>query len=201
MIYDIDKHGLSGQRKLFGSLFFVQKRNCPEGQPLWKIVLNFEQVGRNPAAVFELYPVEAVSSAIDSCRCRSRKELAERFGYSSRNVARYLRINDLIRPIRDLVDGSRISLVAAVELSYLDAGEQWLVYRGILSRGTEADTQSSGRIVIIKGMIPTGKQVDTGTGQSGWLLHRRNHKHSIRYIELILLLKNPLIKIYVRTRL
>ena len=25
--------------------------------------------------------------------------------------------------------------MAAVELSYLDAGEQWLVYRGILSRG------------------------------------------------------------------
>ena len=68
-------------------------------------------------------------------RCRSRKELAERIGYSSRNVARYLRISDLIRPIRDLVDGNRISLVAAVELSYLDAGEQWLVYRGILSRG------------------------------------------------------------------
>ena len=98
-------------------------------------MLNSEQVGRNPAAVFELYPVVAVSSAVDSCRCRSRKELAERFGYSCRSVARYLRISDLIQPIRDLVDGSRISLVAAVELSYLDAGEQWLVYRGILSRG------------------------------------------------------------------
>ena len=69
------------------------------------------------------------------CRCRSRKELTERFGYSSRNVDRYLRINDLIQPIKDLVDTSRISLVGAVELSYLDAGEQWLVYRGILSRG------------------------------------------------------------------
>ena len=113
----------------------MQKRNCPEGQLLWKIVLNFEQVGRNPAAVFELYPVATVSSAVDSCRCRSRKELAERFGYSSRNVARYLRINDLIRPIRDLVDGSRISLVAAVELSYLDVVEQWIVYRAILSSG------------------------------------------------------------------
>ena len=73
--------------------------------------------------------------------------------------------------------------------------------QGHFIKGIEADTQSSGRIVIIKGMIPTGKQVDTGTGQSGWLLHRRNHKHSIRYIELILLLKNPLIKIYIRTRL
>ena len=65
-------------------------------------------------------------------RCRSRKDLAERFGYSSRNVARYLRINELIQPIKDLVDTSRISLVAAVEVSHLDAGEQWLFYRGIL---------------------------------------------------------------------
>ena len=37
-----------------------------------------------------------------------------------------MRINELIQPIKDLVDTSRISLVAAVELSYLDAGEQWL---------------------------------------------------------------------------
>ena len=46
--------------------FFVQKRNCPERQPLWRIVLNSEQVGCNPAAVFELYPVVAVSSAVDA---------------------------------------------------------------------------------------------------------------------------------------
>ena len=46
--------------------FFVQKRNCPGGQPLWGIVLNSEQVGRYPAAVFKLYPVEAVSSAVDA---------------------------------------------------------------------------------------------------------------------------------------
>ena len=51
---------------LFSSLFFVQKRNCPEGQPLWRIVLNSEQMGRNPAAVFELYPVVAVRSAVDA---------------------------------------------------------------------------------------------------------------------------------------
>ena len=45
------------------------------------------------------------------------------------------RMKKNLEPIKDLVDTSRISLVAAVELSYLDAGEQWLVYRGILSRG------------------------------------------------------------------
>ena len=46
--------------------FFVQKRNCPGGQPLWGIVLNSEQMGCNPAAVFKLYPVIAVSSAVDA---------------------------------------------------------------------------------------------------------------------------------------
>ena len=68
-------------------------------------------------------------------RSRSRKELAERFGYSSRNVARYLRINDLIQPLKDLVDGNKISLVAAVELSYLPVGEQWIVYNVISKKG------------------------------------------------------------------
>ena len=68
-------------------------------------------------------------------RSRSRKELAERFGYSSRNVARYLRINDLIQPLKDFVDGNKISLVAAVELSYLPVGEQWIVYNVISKKG------------------------------------------------------------------
>ena len=128
--------------------YLHKKGTVPKDSPLWRIVFNSEQMGCNPAAVFELYPVEAVSSAIDSCRCRSRKELAERFGYSSRNVARYLRINDLIRPIRDLVDGSRISLVAAVELSYLDVVEQWIVYRAILSSGLKLKYRAAEELLL-----------------------------------------------------
>ena len=46
--------------------FFVQKRNCPGGQPLWGIVLNSEQMGCNPASAFEQYPVITVSSAVDA---------------------------------------------------------------------------------------------------------------------------------------
>ena len=98
--------------------YLHKKGTVPKDSPLWRIVLNSEQMGCNPAAVFELYPVEAVSSAVDSCRCRSRKELAERFGYSSRNVARYLRVNDLIRPLRTLVNCRRTSIEAEMELSY-----------------------------------------------------------------------------------
>jgi ParB family chromosome partitioning protein len=79
-------------------------------------------------------------------RCRSRKELAERFGYSSRNVARYLRINDLIQPLKDLVDGNKISLVAAVELSYLPVGEQWIVYNVISKKGLKLKQRVAGEL-------------------------------------------------------
>jgi ParB family chromosome partitioning protein len=79
-------------------------------------------------------------------RSRSRKELAERFGYSSRNVARYLRINDLIQPLKDLVDGNKISLVAAVELSYLPVGEQWIVYNVISKKGLKLKQRVAGEL-------------------------------------------------------
>lgn len=45
-------------------------------------------------------------------RLKSRDALAEEYGYSSRNVARYLRINSLIRPFKDLVDNNKIDCAA-----------------------------------------------------------------------------------------
>ena len=58
---------------------------------------------------------------------KSRDALAEEYGYSSRNVARYLRINSLIRPFKNLVDDNRIALLAAVDVSYLSEEEQGTV--------------------------------------------------------------------------
>ena len=46
--------------------FLCKKGTVPKDSPLWRIVLNSEQVGRYPAAVFKLYPVIAVSSAVDA---------------------------------------------------------------------------------------------------------------------------------------
>lgn len=42
-------------------------------------------------------------------KLKSRDALAEEYGYSSRNVARYLRINNLIGPIKDLLNTNRIA--------------------------------------------------------------------------------------------
>lgn len=70
-------------------------------------------------------------------RLKSRDALAEEYGYSSRNVARYLWINSLIRPFKDLVDDNKIALLSAVDVSYLAEAEQETVYKVIDAMGVK----------------------------------------------------------------
>lgn len=50
-------------------------------------------------------------------------------------MARYLRINHLIRPIKELLDTNRIAFLAAVDMSYLADEEQKAVYKVIDEKG------------------------------------------------------------------
>lgn len=52
-------------------------------------------------------------------------------------MARYLRINSLIRPFKNLVDDNRIALLAAVDVSYLSEEEQGTVYQVIDEMGVK----------------------------------------------------------------
>lgn len=109
-------------------------------------------------------------------RFKTRDVLAEEYGYSSRSAARYLRINSLIRPFKDLVDDNKIALLAAVDVSYLSEEEQETVYKVISAMGvklkpkmaeelrkhggelTEAMTEN-----LIEGMIVRKASCDEGT--------------------------------------
>lgn len=62
-------------------------------------------------------------------RLKSRDRVADEYGLSSRNVARYLRINYLIRPYKDLIDKGNLALLAAVDLSYMSEDEQNLILK------------------------------------------------------------------------
>jgi ParB family chromosome partitioning protein len=64
-------------------------------------------------------------------KLKSRDVVAEEYGLSSRNAARYLRLNKLIRPFKDLVDRNGIAMLAAVDVSFLTEDEQEMVY-GVL---------------------------------------------------------------------
>lgn len=57
-------------------------------------------------------------------RLRSDEELAQQTGDSRNQIHRYIRLTYLIKPLLDMVDGGRIALRPAVELSYLREQEQ-----------------------------------------------------------------------------
>lgn len=66
----------------------------------------------------------------------ARHELAEALGESARQVQRYIRLTELIKPLQDMVDGIHedgftMALNPAYELSFLKADEQELVVKVI----------------------------------------------------------------------
>ena len=52
-------------------------------------------------------------------KLKSLDVIASEYGFSSRNAARYLRLNYLIQPFKNLMDENKIALLAAVDVSYL----------------------------------------------------------------------------------
>ena len=57
-------------------------------------------------------------------KLRSDDEIGSVTGESGRQIQRYIRLTELIRPILDMVDDKKIKFVPAVELSYLTAKQQ-----------------------------------------------------------------------------
>ena len=63
---------------------------------------------------------------------RSNQQVGDEVGDSARQVARYIRLTELIPELLELVDEGKIALRPAVELSYLTKDEQELVHEQIL---------------------------------------------------------------------
>ena len=60
-------------------------------------------------------------------RLTSAEVIGEKYGMSHDNVARYIRINKLIEPIKERVDDGEIAVRSAVSLSYLPENQQGIV--------------------------------------------------------------------------
>lgn len=63
----------------------------------------------------------------DVHRLKSRDAIGEECGMTGRNIARYIRVNQLEQPLKERLDNGTLSLVAAVDLSYLSDKEQKVV--------------------------------------------------------------------------
>lgn len=60
----------------------------------------------------------------DVHRLKSRDAVGEEYGMTGRNIARYIRVNQLEQPLKKRLDDGKLPLVASVDLSYLSAEEQ-----------------------------------------------------------------------------
>ena len=58
---------------------------------------------------------------------KSRELVGQEYGMTGRNIARYMRVNKLIRSFKDRLDAGDLTLTAAVELSYLSEDKQNIV--------------------------------------------------------------------------
>ena len=68
-------------------------------------------------------------------KLKSRDAMAAEYGFSSRNAARYLRLNYLIQPFKNLMDENKIALLAAVDVSYLTENEQKMLWNIVERQG------------------------------------------------------------------
>ena len=60
-------------------------------------------------------------------QAKSRELIGQEYGMTGRNIARYVRCNQLIPAFKEMLDDGSLTIIAGVELSFLSEGEQALV--------------------------------------------------------------------------
>ena len=92
--------------------------------------------------------------ATDLIGKRSDKILGEQVGESKDTIRRYIRLTELIPPILDMVDETKIAMRPAVELSYLPKEEQELLLDAMQ---LEDCTPSHAQAIKIRGFSKEGR--------------------------------------------
>lgn len=70
-------------------------------------------------------------------RAKKKRIVEEDFGISIRNGFRYIRLTQLIPEFGQMVNEEKMTFASGVALSYLNSEEQKLLYRTIVSLGTD----------------------------------------------------------------
>lgn len=95
--------------------------------------------GKRNDIIRELQILSCVNPKDTCChngnKLKSLDVIASEYGFSSRNAARYLRLNHLIRPFKNMMDKNKIALLAAVDVSYLTVEEQQMLWNIVERQG------------------------------------------------------------------
>ncbi len=62
-------------------------------------------------------------------QAKSRELIGEEYGMTGRNIARYVRSNQLIPTFKDMLDDGSLTMVVGIEVSFLSQEEQKLVFK------------------------------------------------------------------------
>ena len=89
----------------------------------------------------------------DVHKSKSRDGIGEEYGMTGRNIARYMRVDKLIRPFKDRLDAGDMTLTAAVELSYLSKDEQ----EAVAAQDVKVDEKTAKAVRAAAGELTKGK--------------------------------------------
>ena len=105
-----------------------------------------------------LQEIAALNGREGTCRhdvhkSRSRDELGNEYGMTGRNIARYMRVGKLIPEFKEELDNGALSLVAAVDLSYLSEKEQKAVAAAVSEDKVKLNPKNAAAIRAESGNI------------------------------------------------
>ena len=93
-------------------------------------------------------------------KLKNRDAMAAEYGFSSRNAARYLRLNYLIQPFKNLMDENKIALLAAVDVSYLTENEQNMLWNIVERQGLKVKPVYAERLRKASGNLTEEKMAE-----------------------------------------
>lgn len=93
-------------------------------------------------------------------KLKNRDAMAAEYGFSSRNAARYLRLNCLIQPFKNLMDENKIALLATVDVSYLTEEEQQMLWNIVERQGLKVKPVYAERLRKASGNLTEEKMAE-----------------------------------------
>ncbi len=98
---------------------------------------------------------------------KSRDAIGEEYGMTGRNIARYMRVQQLEEPLKERLDEGMLPLVAAVDLSYLSEKEQKVV-SGLAEKGKiKLDAKTAKCVRGMAGSVTEKRVLETLDGGKG----------------------------------
>lgn len=84
---------------------------------------------------------------------KSRELIGQEYGMTGRNIARYIRCNQLIPAFKDMLDDGSLTMIAGVEISFLSTEEQELVLSVMEENCIKLKKDMAGKLRGVAGSI------------------------------------------------